>query len=336
MAVVREVIVVTGGGGHVGANLVRALLERGARVRVTDVRDPRSLVQLGATWVAADVRDAGAMRAAFDGADVVFHLAAVISVVGGMRGLVRAVNVGGVRCAAEAALAAQVRKFVHCSSIHAYDLEQAAGQVVDEGSSRAVDPRLPVYDRSKAAGEAQLREVIDRGLDAVVVNPTGVIGPADEGPSRMGAVLLAAWRRRLPAVVDGGFDWVDVRDVVAGLTAAAQRGRCGENYLLPGHRLSVRALIDAACAVAHIRPPATTVPMGFARTWSPLANAIARSSANPLLYTSDSLHALATFPIVSGDKAARELGHRPRPYQDTLADLHRYFRRAGVLPAVPR
>lgn len=330
----RTVTVVTGGCGHIGTNLVRALLDRGARVRVTDVREPGSLVRLGASWVAADVRDTAAMRAAFEGADVVYHLAAVISVIGDMRGVVRDVNVTGVRHVAEAALEAGVRRLVHCSSVHAYDLSQSVGRIVDEESPRAVDPRLPAYDRSKAAGEAQLQRVIDRGLDAVVVNPTGVIGPVDEGPSRMGVVLLAAWRRRLPAVVAGGFDWVDVRDVVSALTAAAEHGRSGQNYLIPGHRLSVRELVDAAGTVADIRPPATTLPMWFARMWSPLATTIARSSSNPLLYTADTLHALATFPQVSGAKAARELGHRPRPYLETLNDLYRYFLHAGSMAGV--
>jgi dihydroflavonol-4-reductase len=194
--------------------------------------------------------------------------------------------------------------------------------------------RLPAYDRSKAAGERRLREVTDRGLDAVVVNPTGVIGAVDEGPSRVGTALLAAWRARLPAVVAGGFDWVDVRDVVLGLLAAADRGRRGENYLLPGHRLSVRELVDAACAIADVQPPRVTVPMWAARLWSPVATAMARSNPDPLLYTADTVHALASFPRVDGAKAARELGHRPRPYPETLADLYGYFVRTGVLPAL--
>jgi dihydroflavonol-4-reductase len=326
--------VVTGGGGHVGANLVRELLAQGIRTRVTDVREPRSLVGLGAEWVAADVRDPLAMRAAFDGADVVYHLAAVISVAGGLGGLVHQVNVDGVGCAAEAALDAGVRRFVHCSSVHAYDLAAVSKSTVDETGPRATRRRLPAYDQSKAAGERRLREVVGRGLDAVTVNPTGVIGAVDEGPSRVGTALLAAWQGRLPAVVAGGFDWVDVHDVVRGLLAAADSGRRGENYLLPGHRLSIRELVDAACAIADVQPPRVTVPMWLARLWSPAATAMARSNPDPLLYTADTLHALASFPRVDGAKAARELGHRPRPYRETLTDLYAYFVRTGTLAAL--
>jgi len=322
---------VTGGSGHIGPNLVRALLSRGDQVRVVDVRSPAVPLGPGAESVVADVRDGAAMRAAFEGAELVFHLAAVISVAGGQGGRVRQVNVDGVGTVAAAAHASGVRRMVHCSSVHAYDLARAAGTVLDEDGPRSVGSRLPVYDRSKAAGEQRLRAVIAQGLDAVVVNPSGVIGPVDSEPSRVGAVLLAAWRRRLPAVVTGGFDWVDVRDVVAGLLAAGERGRCGENYLLPGHRVSARDLVDAACAVADVRPPARTVPMWVARLGSPAATAVARTRPSPLLYTADALHALASFPRVDGAKAARELGHRPRPYQETLTDLYAYFLTTGAL-----
>ena len=151
----------------------------------------------------------------------------------------------GCAVVAEAALNAGVRRMVHCSSVHAFDLKRSMGTVVDESSPR-VASNAPAYDRSKAAGENEIRRFVSRGLDAVCINPTGIIGPRDNTPSRMGTVLRAVWRRRLPAIVDGGFDWVDVRDVVLALRSAANRGRTGESYLIPGHRLSIRALAELA------------------------------------------------------------------------------------------
>ena len=180
-----------------------------------------------------------------DGVEVVYHLAAVISIVGEQRGLVRSVNVDGCAVVAEAALNAGVQRLVHCSSVHAFDLQGCTGTVVDESSPR-VTSNAPAYDRSKAAGEEQIRRFVGRGLDAVCINPTGIIGPRDDEPSRMGTVLSALWRRRLPAIADGGFDWVDVRDVVLALRSAATRGRTGESYLIPGHRLSIADLAQLA------------------------------------------------------------------------------------------
>jgi dihydroflavonol-4-reductase len=321
--------VVTGGTGHLGTNLVAALRAEGQDVLVVSQSQPSNATRLGAAWICADVRDAAAMRRAFEGADVVYHLAGVISVVGGMRGLVESVNVGGTRNVAEAALAAGVRRLVHCSSVHAFDLAAAAGRVLDESSPRAVGRGIPAYDASKARGEVEVRRVVGRGLDAVVVNPTGVVGPVDEVPSRMGAVLLALWRRRLPAVVPGGFDWVDVRDVVAALRAAAERGRTGESYLIPGHRRAISQLADLARDCSGIAVTRRTAPAWTARTWSPLATVIARRTRSPLLPTREALRTLRSVPTVDGTKAARELGHHPRPIGQTVADLYRYFKETG-------
>lgn len=330
--------VVTGASGFLGGVLVRRLLADGQRVRCVDVRRGPALDGLDVESVQADVRDRASLDAAFDGAHAVFHLAAVISLTGDPTGAVWDVNVNSVARAAEAALDAGVGRFVHCSSVHAYDLE--ATSLVTEGSPRATSPALPLYDRSKAAGEAVLRPVIDRGLDAVIVNPTGVIGPDDVDGSRMGGFFSALFRKRLPALVEGGFDWVDVRDVASSMVAAEQVGRTGENYLVPGQHLSLRELAVLAEEASGVRPPRVTVPLWFARLWSPLGNVAGRHSGNPLWYTSDSLHALRFSPKVSGDKAAAELGHRPRPIEETVSDIHRWAvasrvgRRRGA-PSVP-
>jgi len=318
-----SVIVVTGGAGHIGSNLVESLISDGHDVRVVDRRRPPALA---ATWIQLDVRDEAGLRRAFEGASVVYHLAAVISVVGGMRGEVESVNVAGVRSVVRAALATGVPKVVHCSSIHAYDLAACAGTPIDEESPRSLRRELPAYDRSKAAGEVEVQRAVDRGLSAVIVNPTGVIGPRDPDPSRMGVVLRALWRRRLPAVVAGGFDWVDVRDAVRTLTAATVHGRVGANYLVPGHRRSIVELVRLAEQVAGRRLAlGRAIAQPAVRACAPLATALGRRWPHPLLPTQEALAALRTFPVVTGARAARELGHTPRPIQETLGDLYEYF-----------
>jgi dihydroflavonol-4-reductase len=325
------IVAVTGGAGHVGSNLVAALRSSGSPVRVIDLVRPTAALRCEAEWVRADVRDEAAMRVALAGVDTVYHLAAVISIVGGQGGRVESVNVGGVRSTSRAALAVGVRRFVHCSSVHAFDLAALAGQPVHEGSTRSVRVDLPVYDRSKAAGEVELGRAAGDGLDTVTVNPTAIIGPVDDAPSRMGAVLLALWRRRLPALTQGGFDWVDVRDVVAALQAAAQRGRAGEGYLVPGHRLSVPALAGLAAEAANHRAIRRTVPTWSVRAVAPAGTVLCRLTGIPLLPTVEAWHALTSFPLVDGRKAADELGYRPRPIMETLTDLYRWFAQQGLL-----
>ncbi|MEZ5175529.1 MAG: NAD-dependent epimerase/dehydratase family protein [Acidimicrobiia bacterium] len=321
--------VVTGASGFLGAVLVRELLAKGRQVRAVDLERGSALGGLDVEWRSADVLDPSSLDTAFDGAGVVYHLAAVISVTGDPTGRVWATNVGGVRNVARAALKANVRRLIHCSSVHAFDLESAAS--VDENSSRATAAHLPVYDRSKAAGEAELRSVIESGLDAVIVNPTGVIGPYDFGPSRMGRVFLAMFRRRLPAVIDGSFDWVDVRDAASSMLAAEVKGRSGENYLLPGHHLSLADLAAIAADVTGHRRRLITLPMWFARIWGPLADVVSRRSGDPLWYTRESIHALRFSPTVNGAKAAAELDHDPRPMHETVSDMYEWFKQRGLL-----
>jgi dihydroflavonol-4-reductase len=320
---------VTGAAGHVGTNLCVALLENGHAVRAIDVREPVTAVRRGAVWIRADVRDAAAMGRAFDSVDIGYHLAAIISIVGGLRGLVSEVNVDGVRVVAQAAHAAGVARLVHTSSVHAFDLAACRKETVTEQSARSLRPSLPAYDRSKAAGEAELRRVVEQGLDAVTVNPTGIIGPMDEAPSRMGAVLLALWRGRLPSLVAGGFDWVDVRDVVNALLCAGELGRTGESYLVPGHRLTVASLAE----VAGTYSPVTSriAPMWAVRAVAPAAEVAVRLLGTSLLPTREALDALDSFPTIDGAKAQRELGYRPRPIDETVGALHRYFVHMGKL-----
>ena len=237
-------VVVTGASGHVGSNLVRELLRRGRPVRAVVHENLTGLEGLDIERVRADVCDPDSLRRAFEGAEVLFHLAAIISIDGSRRGRVPAVNVGGVENASQAALDAGILRMVHVSSIHAFrqepldeELDETRGQVAD-------DPSYPVYDRSKAQGEQRVRAAIERGLDAVIVNPTAVIGPNDFEPSRLGRNFLDVVNGKLPALIPDGFDFVDVRDVVSSALAAEEKGRTGENYLLGGHPHSVTELVE--------------------------------------------------------------------------------------------
>lgn len=322
--------VVTGASGHLGNNLVRALLQRGESVRALCLEDSSSLEGLECEVALADVRDADAMKRALADADMVYHLAALISINGGLNGAVHAINVVGVRNVMQSALENGVRRVVHCSSIHAFDLN-ATGGAIDEQTDRPRPGKQGAYDLSKAAGEVEVRKAIADGLDAVIVNPTGVIGPGDPRPSRMGRVFLMLAQRRMPALVNGGFDFVDVRDVVAGALAAAERGRTGENYILSGAWTSVRNLATIAQSVTGVRAPRFTVPMFLARIGAPFASLYGRIRKREPLFTSESLHALRANRDISHAKAAEQLGYQPRPLADTIADTYDWFEQAGML-----
>lgn len=225
-------VVVTGATGHIGNVLVRALVARGERVRclVLPSDNLRPLAGLAVEVVRGDVRDPRSLDAAFAGAGAVFHLASVITLTPDQARVLHEVNVAGARNVAEACLKAGVRRLVHTSSVHAM-AEPPEGVVIDE--SAPFDPaRIRFeYGRTKAPGTLEVLAAAGRGLDAVVVCPTGVIGPFDFAPSEMGRLFLAFARRRVWAYPDGGYDFVDVRDAAEGHLLAAEKGRTGESYL---------------------------------------------------------------------------------------------------------
>jgi len=317
-------VAVTGATGHIGANLTRALASAGHQVRALVHQDRRGIAGLAVEEARVDVRDAAAVRAALAGAEVVFHLAARISLWGELGGEVEEVNVGGTANVLGACAEVGVRRLVHFSSIHAFR-QDPQDEPLDE-TRPLVDGTAPPYDRAKAAGERLVLEAVARGLDAVIVNPTGVIGPHDYHPSALGQVLLMLQGGRMPALVAGGFDFVDARDVVSGALAAAERGRRGERYLLPGHYTTVRELGALVGEVSGRRPPAFVAPMWLARLGAPFVLAASRVTGRQPVYTPASLYVLRTGNrCIVGAKAGRELGYRPRPLRDTIADTLSWF-----------
>lgn len=319
---------VTGATGHVGSNLVRALLEQGQEVRALVHSQRHALDGLDVECVAGNVGDPPSLDAAMRGVTDVYHLAGLISILGDRGGEVARVNIDGVAAVAKAARKAGVRRLVHMSSCHAFDLDWGPGPI-DETTPRPKSSD-PFYNRSKALGEAAVRKEIALGLDAVIVNPTGVIGPFDFGPSRMGRFFLAFARGNLPALIDGGFDFVDVRDLAASTIAAAKLGQTGENYLLGGHYLHIREVARAAALVLGVRGPRVVSPMWAARLAAPLMDAFGRTTGREPLYTSESLHALRAGRICS-DRAVAKLGHSPRPVADTVRDIYEWFEQAKLL-----
>jgi len=322
-------VAVTGASGHIGANLVRALVGAGRPVRALVHRDGRFLDGLPVERAEGDVRDPASLDRALAGAETVFHLAARITIGGEPPAEVHAVNVEGTRNVVEACLRGGARRLVHFASIHALSAHPA-GEVVDEARS-PTGPGAPLYDRSKAEGVRAVLEGVALGLDAVVVMPTAVIGPADPAPSRMGQVLLDLYHGRFPALVDGGFDWVDVRDVVAGALAAERRGARGARYILSGRWASLEGLAALVARVEGARPPRLVCPMWLARAGAPLALGWSRLSGTRPLFTPAALHALRNHRRVSHERAARELGWAPRPLEETVADTFEWFRRAQFL-----
>ncbi len=328
------VVAVTGATGHLGGNLVRALLAEGRRVRAVvepGDREP-TLDGLDVERVTGDVRDPASLAAAFDGVEIVYHLAGYVSLMPGREEKLLAINVEGVRNAASACLDRRVKRLVHVSSIQALS-PFPADAVIDESQPTCLGLDVPPYDLSKAAGEREVEAACERGLDAVVVSPTAIVGPYDFRPSRPGALFLSLCRGRLPATAPIGFNWVDARDVAAGAIAAERQGRRGARYILGGHWRSLREMARELAKVTGVAAPRFEIPFALARVAAPLSAAFAALSGGDTMFTPYAVRGIRHYRHVSIERASRELGYRPRPIEETVAAIVGWFREAGLLPA---
>ncbi|MGA2112812.1 MAG: SDR family oxidoreductase [Anaerolineales bacterium] len=325
-------VLVTGAGGHIGNVLVRELLaqEQEVRALLLPAEDRSSLNGLDVEILEGDVLDIGCLRRALQGVRVVYHLAGVVTILPGQWDLLERVNIEGTRNVLRACEEAGVGRLVYTSSIHAI-APPPMGQTIDE--------RLPFdpartwgeYDRSKATASLEVKRAAAQGLDAVLVCPTGVIGPYDFRRSEMGQFLLDCASRGPKMYIDGAYDFVDVRDVARGHILACQRGTRGEHYILSGARITVQEIMETVEAILQIPGPNVFVPVWLARwasVFTPLYYRI--TGAKPKL-TPYSVHTVTSNCQISSEKAQRELGYRPRALPQSIADTLKWFLDRGDL-----
>ena len=325
-------IVVTGGTGHIGNVLVRDLLSSGEKVRalVPPFEDTTPIDGLRLERVEGDVRDVNSVIEAFEGSDVVYHLAGIVSISPGKADLLREVNVEGTRNVIRACLEVGVPRLVYTSSIHAI-VEPPPGTVIDETLPFDPDSAIGDYARSKALATLEVLEAVERGLNAVVACPTGVIGPHDYAPSEMGQLMINVATRKLKAYIDGAYDFVDVRDVATGLILAAEKGRTGESYILSGERITVHDLLSMLEEVTGARVPSLKVPPALAKTIARFTPLYYRVRGTKPLFTAYSIHVLTSDCLTTCEKARRELGYSHRPPRESVRDAIQWFRDHGRL-----
>jgi dihydroflavonol-4-reductase len=315
----KALTLVTGAAGFVGNNLVRHLLRLGRPVRVLVRHDEnQSLRELDVETIIGNVLEPASLQTAMAGVASVFHLAGAISIDGQHDGDMRKVNVEGTANVVNACLTTKVKRLVHFSSIHALSYFPK-DKPIDESRELAIDPRRHLaYDQSKAAGELEVQAGIKKGLNAVFLNPVGIFGPHDYGPSPSGEFIQQLMHRKLPALVQAGYYWVDVRDVAVAAVAAETRGRAGERYILCGEYANFKTIARWVQASCGARPPLLNVPVNLARFATPFVTWYSKLLGQRPLVTPESIEIVVCHQNVATSKAAEELGFQARSLQETI------------------
>jgi len=327
---------VTGAAGMVGANMVRRLLEDGHEVRALVYGDVRALDGLDIDQVECDIRDYDSVRDGLQGCDQVYHLAAVITSAETSDPVAEDINVNGPRNVTKACMELGVERLLHCSSIHALRPNEDRS-IVDENRPLSLHDEAFPYDRSKAQGHAVVLEAVEQGLDAVIVHPTAVIGAYDYNLASTSGGLVDFVRGKVPAMPNGGFDFVDARDVVNGMVAAMEKGRTGENYLLSGHYYKMTELCNILAQVVGCKPPKFTIPMWVMRAIAAVLRLKPQRPGEVAIVTRFTVDTIIHYREVSHEKASKELGYTARPIEETLQHTFEWFADVGIvdLPAIP-
>jgi dihydroflavonol-4-reductase len=324
-------VAVTGPTGHIGNVLVRELLKSGRQVRaiVPAGEDISPLKNLKVEIVQADVRQINSLVRAFHGVEMVYHLAGIISILPGRKKLLEEVNVQGTHNVCEACLKTGVRRLVYASSIHAVR-EPPYGTCITE--EQPFDPQavLGDYGRSKARASLTVCESIKKGLDAVIVCPTGVMGPYDFKLSEMGKLFQDIISRKLKMYINGAYDFVDVRDVARGIILAGERGLTGETYILSGEQITVRGILAHLEKISGVKAPTACIPTWLARFAGLLATPYYLLSGTKPLFTAYSIDVLSSNSLVSSAKAKKELGFTARPIYDSIVDAVSWFKEEAM------
>jgi dihydroflavonol-4-reductase len=317
-------VAVTGASGHIGNCLVRELKKQGASVKILIHNFRNDSDEIGVEIIRGNLLEAESLNYLCEGVDVVFHLAAQIDIGNKSPAKIYETNVTGTKNILKAANKQKVKKFVHFSSIHAFQTKPL-DMVLDEDRSK-VESKEIIYEYSKAEGEREVKKAVEEGLNAVILNPTAVIGPFDFRGSLLGQALLKIYQNKLPFLVAGGYNWVDVRDVVAASLQAIEWGRNGENYILSGKYCSLRDLSVMISKISGCKIP-MIIPVALAQLACPFFKLYSSISNKEPLYTYQSLNILINSPTnISSAKAIKELSYKPRPLEQTLIDTFDWYR----------
>lgn len=325
---------ITGASGFVGSAVLRQLLSSGHEIRALVRPDSnlRNLAGLEVEVVTGDLRDPASADCALKGCNALFHVAADYRLWVPRPEEMYKTNVEGTRNILLAAGRRGLERVVYTSSVATLGC-LPCGSPADENTKVTLADMIGHYKRSKFLAEGEvLRLVNEDSLPVVIVNPSTPVGPRDIKPTPTGRMILQAAGGRMPAFVDTGLNFVHVDDVAKGHVLAFQRGVIGERYILGGHNITLKEVLNELAAITGHPAPGLCLPHDLILPLAYVVEALARmrGSREPFL-TVDGVRLSKKKMFFSDEKARKDLGYRPRPVSEALKDAVEWFRENGYL-----
>jgi dihydroflavonol-4-reductase len=331
-------VLVTGGTGFIGINLVRELADRGEHVRVlaraTSNLQPlrQALETRVAEIVVGDLLEPASLDAALAGVRVLYHVAADYRLWAPDPSVLYRVNVEGTRALLAAAEKAGVDRIIYTSSVGTLGLPVTGPG--SEATPVGLGDMVGDYKRSKFLAEREAEAAAARGLPVVIVNPSAPVGPWDWKPTPTGKMLVDYLRRRMFAYLETGLNIVHVRDVARGHILAAERGRVGERYIL-GHaagNLRLREIFERLAPYTGIAAPRWRLPHGTALAIAGVLEGVSRITGREPLASRTAVRMAAKRMFFEPTKAVRELGLPQTPVDLALREAVDWFWAHGYAP----
>ena len=329
----KEKVLVTGASGFVGSAVARKLVEAGYSVRalVRGKSPRRHLAGLDLDFFEGDLRDRKSIERATAGMRYVFHVAADYRLWARDPSEIFASNVEGTRNLMEEAMRAGVERVIYTSSVATIAL-QSNGMAADETIRLHENQAIGAYKQSKIAAERLVEAMVaERGLAAVIVNPSTPIGPRDVRPTPTGRIIIEAANGRIPAFIDTGLNLVHVDDVASGHLAALRSGKIGERYILGGQNVLFSQMLSDVAGLVGRRPARVRLPWGALVPVALFAEGVARITGREPFATLAGVYMARHRMFFASTKAERELSYQSRPYIEGIKDAVRWFRDAGYL-----
>ncbi len=323
----QSIKVVTGATGHIGYALLKQLADAGEAVRILIRKDSKIFDGIPCEKVFGDVTDPASLEKAFEGADVVYHLAGLIDINVGNDDMVWKVNFEGTKNVVEACKKCGVRRLVYASSVDAYE-PLPDHQKMSEVTEFFPDRLDGTYAKTKASATNYVFDTVRRGeLDAVVVYPGACIGPYDFKVSNIGEMVRTVIKHGYPVSLKfGAYNFVDIRDVANGMVLAAEKGRTGEGYILCGEQITVDDFICTLCRVCGKKIPKIKMGYGIVSLAAPVCEVYYKISKATPLFTRYSVRKLISNCNFSIEKARTELGYAPMSVEQSLTDMVQWIR----------